>query len=166
MGHPGCSATGGAHLLPAVEGAAGGALHYCDMPLSAAFRGFAAAALIATAAASLGCSASQAEDHTPAGFGPAGVTAAAYAGSRPNAPDGLYLAETCNGTLRTCHLLEVEVRGGYVETIFLASGGHLEIDGAKLGEDGSASGDAYRMDEGYTGDVWSVRIQEHGYAGS
>ncbi|MCX6793443.1 MAG: membrane lipoprotein lipid attachment site-containing protein [Candidatus Falkowbacteria bacterium] len=70
--------------------------------------------------------------------------------------DGTHSVEACNNTTGDCYDLDAEISDGEVEQIQFSNGGHLDLDGATLDEDGSASGDSYTDSEGYDGDTWDV----------
>lgn len=84
------------------------------------------------------------------------------AGSPSSSPrqrlDGSYPAHACNKSSGKCQDVSADLRDGFIEELSFAGGGRLELDGAELLDDGSANGDGYTDEEGYTGDVWSVTI--------
>lgn len=70
--------------------------------------------------------------------------------------DGSQTVEACNDRTGDCYDLDAEISGGQVEKINFPNGGHLDLDGAELDENGQASGESYTDSEGYDGDTWSI----------
>ena len=74
--------------------------------------------------------------------------------------DGTYAAEACNGSSGRYYDLDVDIMDGEVATIHFPNGGHLDLSGAELDENGYATGEAYTYSEGYTGDSWDVSVYD------
>lgn len=75
-------------------------------------------------------------------------------------PDGTYTVEACNTRTGNCYDLDADISDGLVETIYFLSGGHLDLDGAELDEDGYGVGESYTHSEGYDGDEWEVNCYD------
>lgn len=69
---------------------------------------------------------------------------------------GSYDVEACNARTGRCYDLEADINDDTVETIYFPNGGHLDLDGAGLDDDGYAYGDSYTHSDGYDGDEWEV----------
>ncbi|MBU4338543.1 hypothetical protein KKD57_03225 [Patescibacteria group bacterium] len=75
-------------------------------------------------------------------------------------PDGTYTVEACNQSTGSCYDLDADISDGTVERIYFSNGGHLDIDGAELDEEGYASGESYTVDDGYNGDSWEINCSD------
>jgi len=71
-------------------------------------------------------------------------------------PNGSYTVEACNTRTGKCYDLDADISDGVVETIYFPNGGHLDLDGAELDENGYAVGESYTHSEGYDGDEWEI----------
>lgn len=75
-------------------------------------------------------------------------------------PDGTYTVEACNQNTGNCYDLDADISDGTVERIYFSNGGHLDLDGAELDEDGNASGESYTVGEGYNNDTWEINCSD------
>lgn len=75
-------------------------------------------------------------------------------------PDGTYTVEACSQNSGNCYDLDADISDGVVETIYFPNGGHLDMDGAELDEDFSASGESYTNSDGYNGDSWDITCSD------
>lgn len=73
---------------------------------------------------------------------------------------GSYTVEACNIRTGSCYDLDADIDSGQVERIYFPNGGHLDLDGAELDEDGYAVGESYTVGEGYNGDEWEVSCHD------
>ena len=73
---------------------------------------------------------------------------------------GSYTVEACNNSTGNCYDLDADISDGQVGRIYFPNGGHLDLDGAELDEDGYASGESYTESEGYNGDEWEVNCYD------
>ena len=73
---------------------------------------------------------------------------------------GTYTVEACNASTGSCYDLDADIDSGSVERIYFPNGGHLDLDGAELDEDGNAIGDSYTQTEGYNGDEWEINCSD------
>lgn len=73
---------------------------------------------------------------------------------------GTYTVEACSSNSGNCYDLDADIEGGEVERIYFPNGGHLDLDGAELDEDGYAAGDSYTLGEGYNGDEWEINCYD------
>lgn len=56
--------------------------------------------------------------------------------------DGTYTIEACSSNSGNCYDLDADISSGEIETIYFSNGGYLDIYGADVDSDGSASGDS------------------------
>lgn len=78
----------------------------------------------------------------------------------PSRNDGSHTVEACNTRTGSCYDLDADISDGQVENIQFPNGGHLDIDGAELDEDGQSSGDSYTHTDGYDGDSWDITCED------
>lgn len=74
--------------------------------------------------------------------------------------DGTYTVEACSQNTGRCYDLDADISDGAVERIYFSNGGHLDLDGAELDEDGNASGESYTVGEGYNNDTWEINCSD------
>jgi hypothetical protein len=74
--------------------------------------------------------------------------------------DGTHTVEACNTRTGSCYDLDADISDGQVENIQFPNGGHLDLDGAELDEDGQASGESYTNTDGYDGDEWEINCED------
>ena len=73
---------------------------------------------------------------------------------------GAYTVEACSSNSGNCYNLDADIEGGNIERIYFPNGGHLDLDGAELDEDGYATGESYTWSEGYNGDEWEINCYD------
>lgn len=73
---------------------------------------------------------------------------------------GTYTVEACNTRTGSCYDLNADIDEGVVERIYFPNGGHLDLDGAELDEDGYTTGESYTESEGYDGNEWEVNCYD------
>ena len=61
---------------------------------------------------------------------------------------GTYTVEACSSNSGNCYDVDADIGDGNVERIYFLNGGHLDLDGAELDEDGYATGESYTWSEG------------------
>lgn len=67
--------------------------------------------------------------------------------------DGTYTIEACSDNSGNCYDLDADISSGDIDTIYFSNGGYLDIYGADVDSDGSASGDS---DEDY----WTFQVDD------
>lgn len=67
--------------------------------------------------------------------------------------EGSYTIEACSNNSGNCYDLDADISSGEVEMIYFSNGGYLDIYGANIDSDGSASGDS---DE----DGWTFQVDD------
>ncbi len=75
-------------------------------------------------------------------------------------PDGIYIVEACSQDSGSCYDLDADISDGVVERIYFLNGGHLDLDGAELDENGFTSGESFTVSEGYNDDTWDINCYD------
>ncbi len=68
--------------------------------------------------------------------------------------------EACSQDSGSCYDLDADISDGVVERIYFPNGGHLDLDGAEIDEDGYAYGESFTVGEGYNDDIWEINCYD------